>query len=781
MSPKDPDIRLNRETLVIAGDSLYHGLAESPATPRSVEMDSHVAQYGGPKTFRKLSNSSSIISEIFRHPDASEDRLRTKIKKANERDNTKDLIDFLRNTPPPPGHFMSIPDACDGISKKKNNKKKRRLRPLCAFFRNMILAKGAKKSKQPPRQPEQPPQPPLIRLPDSAVAGRSIGGYRHIAISIPIEYDHLDDIYHRPPTPQRGEMRGATVKPNPDRPLVTVLKPVVETQEYLEGPPQLSLSPPVIPPVRFTSLSTPEETLEEIIPDASTQSACPTPGIHEYATGGATESQEEPLSHANTFSGPVRQQSVPRRNEKDVEADEQHSTTSSVYHLESYRGVDSCSTREEASRLDPPLCCTPIMTVADVKPSSPKESPNGSLDKRRSFVGGYDPIFPFLWRKASSTITSQASPENTPTKKPQQSEQEASPLEHSPPSMSERTVNGTRHSLTRDDSLRRRTTERPRSRQISNTCRDGGLGEARHNETHNQDGGDMNILLERLERLESNNEMLLNAVVPMFEKISKRLTREYPSGDASSQDELSGLGDNDDHLAADQFEPDDRDHNHDPRFCHLETLESLESLHTTTGTDWATARYHRRGHSMPMDESIHSTSLEPRRYSYNSSLLSTDTRWDELRQDARLVNAGHGMGVAIDRLPSRRGGEFEYRHPHARVVAPPIPNAYVRGGEEGDYAGGHEESRFSSSTTTSGGRNRESGGSSWRHHDLFDEEEEEEDVLTPRNEWDTLEPLMRGLVEETRAVGLLGVVGEGEEREEREGRNTLREEEEVQG
>ncbi|KAK0729787.1 hypothetical protein B0H67DRAFT_8944 [Lasiosphaeris hirsuta] len=38
------------------------------------------------------------------------------------------------------------------------------------------------------------PDPPAIRLPDSAVAGRTIGGYRHIDISIPAEHVHLDAV-----------------------------------------------------------------------------------------------------------------------------------------------------------------------------------------------------------------------------------------------------------------------------------------------------------------------------------------------------------------------------------------------------------------------------------------------------------------------------------------------------------------------------------------------------------------------------------------------------------
>ncbi|CAI4211362.1 unnamed protein product, partial [Parascedosporium putredinis] len=40
----------------------------------------------------------------------------------------------------------------------------------------------SRRSKSAPRKPVP------IRLPDTAVAGTTIGGHRHIAISIPVEY-----------------------------------------------------------------------------------------------------------------------------------------------------------------------------------------------------------------------------------------------------------------------------------------------------------------------------------------------------------------------------------------------------------------------------------------------------------------------------------------------------------------------------------------------------------------------------------------------------------------
>ena len=94
------------------GDDVSGGLeihVHSPSTTGEAgETENQMLQYNRPKTFRKLSNSSSIISEIFRHPETCEDSLRVKIKRANDRDNSKELIEFLRTTSPPPQNRMQI-------------------------------------------------------------------------------------------------------------------------------------------------------------------------------------------------------------------------------------------------------------------------------------------------------------------------------------------------------------------------------------------------------------------------------------------------------------------------------------------------------------------------------------------------------------------------------------------------------------------------------------------------------------------------------------------------
>ncbi|KAI1097224.1 hypothetical protein F4804DRAFT_339405 [Jackrogersella minutella] len=78
----------------------------------------------------------------------------------------KDLVEFLHG-PPPRGNFMSIPDNFSVSSAEGK----------WSLFK--VFRKRRKRRKR---------RPPLIRLPDSAVSARTIGGHRHISISIPTNY-----------------------------------------------------------------------------------------------------------------------------------------------------------------------------------------------------------------------------------------------------------------------------------------------------------------------------------------------------------------------------------------------------------------------------------------------------------------------------------------------------------------------------------------------------------------------------------------------------------------
>ncbi|KAK4198420.1 hypothetical protein QBC40DRAFT_256044 [Triangularia verruculosa] len=267
-------IRVQRETVIVVEDSphLRNRRDGSPATTiqsnHLEEMDSQISQYSRPKTFRKLSNASSIITDIFRR-DTDEDVLRRKIKRANDRDSSRDLIDFLRNTSPPPQNYMSMPDSFDSppVSKKKR-------RPFWSFWK-----KRSKKDKK-----DRKPTPSFIRLPDSAVSGRTTGGYRHIAISIPIEYDHVDGPTQEPTPPPSDDERAGPV---------TVLPPAVEERrESIE---------PVASSTTTSSTSAESEDLFSMLPSLESHM--------ERASTDNVLSAAEPIAQGGTGSQDSRPQS----------------------------------------------------------------------------------------------------------------------------------------------------------------------------------------------------------------------------------------------------------------------------------------------------------------------------------------------------------------------------------------------------------------------------------------------------------------------------------------
>lgn len=125
------------------------------------------------------------------------------------------LVDFLNNQAPPSNNFMSIPE--DGADDERG--------------RWLKWAKLAKRSKSQPRCP------PQIMLPDAAVSGTTIGGHRHIAITIPFEAFPMGE-RPRSQYPVYGHGLGSE-RPSTspvrtivnDKGVVTVLKTVNEDRE----------------------------------------------------------------------------------------------------------------------------------------------------------------------------------------------------------------------------------------------------------------------------------------------------------------------------------------------------------------------------------------------------------------------------------------------------------------------------------------------------------------------------------------------------------------------
>ena len=170
----------------------------------------------------------------------------------SNRQSMKALSEFLLTREPPPTNWVSnLSDDERSISSLKSS----------AF--NLFKKSKSKKQKA----------PRFLQLPDSAVAAKTLGGARHIAISIPIEHDHIEPTKKPDPIIQEQPQRDHS-RTRPERSAVTILKPVAELREsgssYLssiaksrksEGelgqvPLQSRVNPPTIDPLRVHTPNT---------------------------------------------------------------------------------------------------------------------------------------------------------------------------------------------------------------------------------------------------------------------------------------------------------------------------------------------------------------------------------------------------------------------------------------------------------------------------------------------------------------------------------------------
>lgn len=126
------------------------------------------------------------------------------------RQSMKALSDFLMTRDPPTTNWVS---RLSDDEKRSNSLKK------SAF---KLFKKNKFNNQKVPR---------LLQLPDSAVAAKTLSGARHIAISIPIEHDHIEPTKKPAPLVQELPQRNPSINSRPDRPAVTILKPVAEVRE----------------------------------------------------------------------------------------------------------------------------------------------------------------------------------------------------------------------------------------------------------------------------------------------------------------------------------------------------------------------------------------------------------------------------------------------------------------------------------------------------------------------------------------------------------------------
>ena len=184
----------------------------------------HTDSDGSNHTMPRPKSTSNLLSSDRRYQlrDFDDTFMTDSLQDRHRRDDIAALIDFLRNHAPPADNFMSVP-----YSEKDEYGRGRW--PL------KVRRASNKRSKSVPRSPRP------LRLPDSAVSGTTIGGHRHIAISIPLEASPfaeaagLQHPAHRPDTacdsrPNSGRSTPIRTFTN-DKGVVTVLRTVVEDGE----------------------------------------------------------------------------------------------------------------------------------------------------------------------------------------------------------------------------------------------------------------------------------------------------------------------------------------------------------------------------------------------------------------------------------------------------------------------------------------------------------------------------------------------------------------------
>jgi hypothetical protein len=120
----------------------------------------------------------SVLGLYLTHPEVSA-RLRMLARTTDRYEDgfIRELAEFLNETSPPMSNYMSLADQWSASSSDSEREHKWRL-----------LRGSKKKVRTKKASIVRRRRPVSIRLPDSAVAGTTIGGHRHIAISIPNEY-----------------------------------------------------------------------------------------------------------------------------------------------------------------------------------------------------------------------------------------------------------------------------------------------------------------------------------------------------------------------------------------------------------------------------------------------------------------------------------------------------------------------------------------------------------------------------------------------------------------
>ncbi|KAK8042170.1 hypothetical protein PG993_006693 [Apiospora rasikravindrae] len=243
-------IKVDREIVVHTSDRSRSRDGKLIAFPRSlisiIWSMSGQAQHGTKPEPRRADTPPVRLS---RSGGRSGGQFRELLGETGRETDLLDMLEFLRRTPPP-DNYMSIPDNLS-VSSAEDEKWRSKFK----VFRSKRKARRKRRKT------------PIIRLPDTAIAGQTTGGHRHIAISIPLEYTHFGP---NPPTQypvfdtsgldlvREIEARFGPIRTSTgERGTVTVLRPVEEDRESFISEPTSQSHNSSIPQDRPSALHAP--------------------------------------------------------------------------------------------------------------------------------------------------------------------------------------------------------------------------------------------------------------------------------------------------------------------------------------------------------------------------------------------------------------------------------------------------------------------------------------------------------------------------------------------
>ncbi|KAL2172638.1 hypothetical protein VTG60DRAFT_4758 [Thermothelomyces hinnuleus] len=196
-SADDGGIRVRRDTTV----TVECGQASDPDRPSpvttTVESSSASLQESErPRSLPVPAGPSNLLTKMLRSDSLSQRRRkkRSKERMRERHATTRELVDYSPETTSPSGGPMSVPDALE------------EQRPRSHKRFSFWLIRRKKRYR-----PNNESKKALVAMPDSAVAATTIGGHRHIAISMPTE-----DTHPRPPAHCEPKVPPASL---PDGPL----------------------------------------------------------------------------------------------------------------------------------------------------------------------------------------------------------------------------------------------------------------------------------------------------------------------------------------------------------------------------------------------------------------------------------------------------------------------------------------------------------------------------------------------------------------------------------